>query len=158
MEEYQEKMHHDVFICYETTTGSAFAKNVKDALLKMFINAFVAKYDIPKNVKDEAKYRYEKLEKTDLFVIIMTTLAVSHSSEVKKEIDKAKKLDKSILLTIDSKVDINKLYQQFPELEKHQRCIFNDKSELAKIVTDHFDSLEISGNFVFKECGGNGDG
>lgn len=124
----------DVFICYETTTGLSYARNVKEALRKDIFSAFVADEDVPKgtqgrNVIDEAigDCRY--------FVVIMTLLAIRSSDEVKREIELASKLNK-IIIPCKPRIVDRLFTSMLPVVGGVQQVDFDTKEDLAdQIVT-----------------------
>ncbi len=85
----------NVFISYETTTGLSYATNLKKALARMSISAFVANEDIPKG-KPDNEVIDDAIRECTYFVVVITSAAIS-SDEVKREIKLANQLSKYII-------------------------------------------------------------
>lgn len=122
-----------VFISYETTTGLSYASNLKKALGKVDISAFVADEDIPKgtpwsNVIDEA------INSCTYFVVVMTIVAIG-SDEIKREIELANHLHRNIIPCKPRTVD-RFFASILPVVSKLQQVDFDDKEDLAdQVVT-----------------------
>lgn len=86
------------FIAYETYAGGDIARNLKKSLEKYkgyVEEAFVAEADMPIGEKEEKKFRFEKIENADYFVLIYTPNCLAKSSSLKEEVEKAKEVEKS---------------------------------------------------------------
>jgi hypothetical protein len=124
-------MAYDVFISYETTTGTGYAKNLKDALEKHKYsqNTFLA----DKNLFATYNWREKidsALEEASFFLIIFTSLTCS-SDEVKRECQRAIELDKDIMTCRWHKIPIEETQELSKELTKYQQIQFEDKYDLA---------------------------
>ena len=82
----------EVFICYETTTGLSYASNLKKALAKLDMSAFVANEDIQKGTIDR-KVIDNAISASKYFVVVITMVSL-WSDEVRREIELASKLGK----------------------------------------------------------------
>ena len=83
----EKNRNYEAFISYEETTGLEFAENLKKALKKGGISAFVAKRDLPVGRKFDEEIR-EVLDTCNIFIVILTANS-SVSLYVKQEIDQA---------------------------------------------------------------------
>lgn len=120
--------NYDIFISYETTTGTGYAENLKDALEKCGYKPFLADLSIDKG-KDWKNEIDSALENCKYFVVVFTTVALI-SPEVKKEVKKAIGLEKRIFSCKWKKIK----YSETKELSKLQQIEFGDKYELANEV------------------------
>jgi len=134
----------DVFICYETTTGKSFAEHLQTALERhpRKFEVFLAAKTIPTGKHGQNEID-KALNQCKFFIVIITSLTI-FSDEVKKEIKKAKDLNKIIIynwfkgLTSDDLSELGlKDLQHPPEAE------FETKEELAnKVILDIRKTLE----------------
>ncbi|MBI4186986.1 MAG: toll/interleukin-1 receptor domain-containing protein [Chloroflexi bacterium] len=123
-----------VFISYETTTGLSYASNIKEALRKINISAFVADEDIPKGAEWK-KIIDKAISNCKYLVVIMTILAIKTSDEVKREIEIAKILQKNIIPCKPRRVD-RFFTSMLPLVSELQQVDFDGKEDLAdQIVT-----------------------
>ena len=132
----------EVFICYETTTGLNYAKHLKEAIKKMKMSAFVAEEDI-KIGETEREIIDKAIIECNYFIVIVTNLAIE-SEEVKREIEFANSLNKTIIPCKDKEVNRTRL-SRLLIINKLQQIDFENKEELANIVVS-----EIIKNKKFK--------
>ena len=121
----------NIFICYETTTGLVYAKNLREALSIMHMSAFMAKEDIkkgeqPQGIIDEA------ITGCEYFLVIITYPALN-SKEVKREITLAESFNKVIIPCKWKNVD-RSLLSELPVISELQQIDFENKEELADEV------------------------
>lgn len=124
-------MGKDIFVCYESTTGQGYAKHLKKALEKFKKNkykVFLADITLRSGSHWE-EHINQALTDCDFFIVIITALTMN-STEVKKEYDKAIKMDKHIIPVRFSKIKVN----ETKELSRLQQITFSDKYELANEV------------------------
>lgn len=128
---------YEVFICYETTSESDFAKNLKESLGKVDIKAFVAELDIPEG-EEWMTYIADIIANCKHFVAIIDNVAL-FSDEVRREVNLAKRLGKVIIPCIHENTR-DKLLEEatpFNQLMRIQGVFhFHDKYELSRKVVD----------------------
>jgi len=124
-------MFKEVFICYETTTGLGYAKNLKEALGKMDRSAFVANEDIKKGEAGQ-KVIDETIKECEYFIAIITFPALG-SEEVKREINLAQSFDRTIIPCKEKEVYASWL-SKLPIISGLQRIEFKNEDELANRV------------------------
>ncbi|MBD3192571.1 MAG: TIR domain-containing protein [Candidatus Heimdallarchaeota archaeon] len=142
------KKYFPVFICFETYTGSNLAENLKLALERIGIDAFVSKKDIEKTVVWQ-KAIDKALEECIYFIPILTNAALM-SEAVKEEIEFALKNDKKIIPCFDEAIEMEYLEEVYePLLEIQGILYFNSSEDLNKQITDYMvTSEEFSERFV----------
>ncbi len=124
----------EVFISYETTTGQSYASNLKRALEKVNISAFVSNEDIQKGTPDR-KAIDNAINSCTYFVVVMTIPAIL-STEVRIEVELAIKLDKQIIPCKPQTVD-RALTNTLPLIGSLQQIDFESKEHLAdQVVTE----------------------
>lgn len=136
MVESEAKNRFDAFICYETTTGVHFAKNLKNGLKKIGIEAFVAHGDLWPG-EDEKSKRFSIIRGCEDFIIVLTNLALE-SAEVRKEIDEAIRWKRNVVACRESNVKESKIKSTYPELAKRQWITIANESDLADQVTSWY--------------------
>lgn len=120
-----EQMVYDIFISYESTTGTSYAENLKDALTKYQKESFLARKSLlnidmwPETIKSA-------LNEAPIFIIIITVLT-STSPIVEKEYKYALKLKKDIIVCRDYNIPKDDIM----ELSLLHQIEFDDKYELA---------------------------
>jgi 5,10-methylene-tetrahydrofolate dehydrogenase/methenyl tetrahydrofolate cyclohydrolase len=129
----------NTFICYETTTGLGYAKNLRDALTRMHMSAFVAKEDIkkgeqPQEIIDEA------IKGCEYFLVIITYPAIN-SEDVKREVTLADSLNKVIIPCKEKNVDRSWL-SELPVISELQQIDFENREELANDVISEIKERE----------------
>lgn len=127
-------MTYDVFICYESTTGTDFAEHLKTAMEKAEHTVFLADITIRSGGEWEEEIN-SALTECKYFVVLITALTMG-SKEVMKECNKATKLKKRIIPCRYSKIGVS----ETKELARLQQLEFENNSELANNVI-----LEIRG-------------
>lgn len=128
-------MAYDVFISYETKTGTSYAKNLKEAFEKNkedTQNIFLADRSLLATHEWEKKID-DALVEAPLFIIIFTSLTNS-SDEVKKECKKAIKLEKRIMTCRWHEIPISETKKLAERLVDFQQIEFEDKYDLANKV------------------------
>lgn len=124
-------MSKDIFVCYESTTGQGYAEHLKKALEKIKedkYEVFLADITLRGGTHWE-EHINQALTGCDFFIVIITALTMG-STEVKKEYDKAIKLDKRIIPFRFSKIEVT----ETKELKRLQQITFSDKYDLANEV------------------------
>lgn len=120
--------YHDIFICYESSTGEKYAEHLQKALIKANYCAFLAKTSLRSGNQWRAKIDCE-IENCKFFIIIITALTMN-STEVERESALAYKFQKRIIPCRYS-------YILIPETENLQmlhQIEFSNDSELANKV------------------------
>lgn len=133
------RMEHDIFICYETTTGVSFAENLKTALEKrkgynhevFLANETLVAGDIERDEIDSA------LNSCKYFIAVITSLAMD-SDWVIREYRKAVKMNKRIIPCRYSKISVS----DTKELANIWQIDFLDKSDLANKVILELKKIE----------------
>jgi hypothetical protein len=126
-------MSFDIFICYEDTTGFAIAVHAKAALKKWNIKAFVAKEDIKKGDLWQETINNCILN-CKCFVLILT-LSVFVSDQVKEEINLAYSEKKPILPCVSNCIRDHEFFLKSPPFDlssQKQSIYFNDEYDLAQ--------------------------
>lgn len=124
----------EVFISYETTTGQSYASNLKKALERVGITAFVATEDIQKGTPDR-KAIDNAINDCTYFAVIMTYPAIL-SKEVKREVELATKIGRHIIPCKPQTVD-RALTNTLPLMGGLQQFDFESKEHLAdQVVTE----------------------
>jgi len=126
---------YEVFICYETTTSLDLAANVKEALRKVNISAFVAQIDIPVSEDWEAKID-KCIDECKHLVVIITNVAL-FSNDVIREVNLAKEMGKRIIPCIHKSIrkELLEKITPFDQLMNIQGVVgFDDKYELSRLV------------------------
>jgi len=141
-------MAYDVFISYETLTGTSYAENLNNALKKSEkrFNSFLARKNLLGTYKWKQKID-EALEEAPLFIIIFTSLTNS-SDEVKRECTKAIKLEKKILTCRWHKISLLETEKLAKELCDLQQVQFEDKYDLANHAIHEINSLRGENNEI----------
>lgn len=142
----------EVFICYETTTGLSYASNLKKALAKLDMSAFVANEDIQKGTIDR-KVIDNAISASKYFVVVITIVSLS-SDEVKREIKLASKLGKDIIPC--KPTTITRMFTKIlPVVGNLQQIDFECKEHLAdQVVTEIVkrESQKVSGLTNYQEA------
>ena len=143
---------YDVFVGYEKYTGESYAENLKDALEKYGFKVFLAREEIRagKNFENEI---FTALKKCKYFVVIITSLTPK-SEWVKKECEKALKLNKRIVPCRWKDVKIEETEKITEKLSKIQQIEFENKSELANKVIGEIKKIETKeaqGIYILKD-------
>jgi len=141
-----------VFISYETTTGLSYASNLKKALEKVGISAFVANEDIQRGTPDRRVIDDAILD-CKYFVVVMTIVAV-WSDEIRREIELANKLGKNIIPCKPCTVG-RVLTKTLPIVGDLQQIDFESKEHLAdQVVTEILkrEQLEVVGRTHHEEA------
>jgi len=128
---------YDVFISYETRTGTSYAENLKEALEKNKKHVcFLAGLSINKGDEWRKKI-YEALAECKYFVVIITSLT-PESEEVEKEYKKATELGKRIIFCKWKYIS----YSEIAHFSYFQQIEFEDKYELANKVVQEIKNIE----------------
>ncbi len=119
----------DVFISYETTTGRSYASNLKEALRRANISAFVADEDIPKGARWESVIN-KAVADCEHFVVIMTMGAIISPGQITHEIMLANQHRKHIIPCKPYTID--RMYTRtLPVVYELQQIDFDVKEDLA---------------------------
>ncbi|GEM_PF-3423183 len=140
MAETAQKRPYKVFIAYDTLTGLDLAAHVREALWQAGVPAFVAKSDLePGEPWDRA--RWQALEESLYFVVVLT-INVPKSKQVKKEIRRAEKGHKRVLPCC-ADGDHRERYKPLFKGDELQYIDFESKEDLARklvgTITDEED-------------------
>lgn len=86
-----------IFICYIRDTGKDFASHLKKGLERQGIHAFLDIEDVPKKSKEMEwwKFRDQAIRDSEIFLLLIT-IGIEASSEVRKEIALARKEKKGL--------------------------------------------------------------
>ena len=133
-------MTNDIFICYENTTGSSYAKNMKVALEKrrgynhnVFLgDETLVAGDVWKNKIDSA------LNSCKYFIVIITALAMD-SDWVIEEYKKAIDLKKRVVPCRDYNISLN----DTNELSIFSQITFSNQYDLANKVIIELSRIEL---------------
>jgi hypothetical protein len=124
----------EVFISYETTTGLSYASNLKKALERVGVTAFVANEDIKKGTSDKTSID-AAISDCRYFVVVMTMVSL-WSEEVSREIELANKLGKEIIPC--KPITVTRIFtKNLPFVSDLQQIDFESKEHLAdQVVTE----------------------
>lgn len=124
----------EVFISYETTTGLSYASNLKKALGKVGMSAFVANEDIQKGTPDR-KVIDNAISDCRYFVVVITMVSL-WSDEVRREIELASKFGKDIIPC--KPITVTRMFtKNLPVVSDLQQIDFECKEHLAdQVVTE----------------------
>jgi GT2 family glycosyltransferase len=119
------------FIAHESTGGKDIAKHLKISLERnKGCKAFIAPDDVPPGNKNERVYRYNQIRESDYFIIIFTPNCLEKSTELRIEIEEAKKVKKENFIQIAKYKDI-KLPEDLILIQRAIRS-FQTVEELAR--------------------------
>jgi len=142
----------DVFISYETTTGLSYAINLKRALERVGMSAFVASEDIKKGTPDRMVIDIA-ISDCRYFVVLMTVVSL-WSDEVKREVELASKLGKNIIPC--KPITVTRMFtKNLPVVGDLQQIDFECKEHLAdQVVTEiiNRDKQEVGGITSYEEA------
>lgn len=130
-----------IFIGYEETAGLHFANHLKDALVKMDMDAFVAKKGI-RSISEWKKIIDANIRNCDYFIVIITISAIK-SKEVKREVKIAKKWNKKRIVCKSDELEREMIERYFPSLAPLQHIDFTEKGDLAHRVIGELLKIEL---------------
>lgn len=128
-------MAYNVFICYESGTGTSYAKNLYKSLKSDGSKPFLASSDLLTNHVWRIKID-SALEESPIFIVIFTS-GVYTSDEVLRECKKAEELSKDFIICRWHTIEVSDTEIKISGVKKlsdYQQIDFEDKYDLANKV------------------------